>query len=157
MKQKVIKKTAVKKVTPKKQPVATKQPVNHIISKTDGAAMIARFEANKKSLNNIYFDKGREFDKSLFEKLLKLKGCKKIRIYNAANDENEHTFVITAVSVTPATTTKPSTSKDIFFKMKPAAKAAVKGKMMMLLPANTDGVGNRGQQCPAYDDNNKAL
>ena len=153
MKQKPIKKAASKKA-----PVIKAQPVNHIISKTEGAAMIARFEANKNSLGSIFFSKGREFDKSLFEKLLKLKDCKKIRIYNAVNNENEHTFVITAVTVIPGTKTKRSSSKDIYFKIKPAVKAKTKsGMMMRSAGADTEGVGNRGQQCPAYDDNNTAL
>ena len=160
MKQTVIKKTTVKKAVSKNTPVITSKPVNHIISKTDGAAMVARFEDNSARLDNIIFCKGREFDKSLFEQLLKLKGCSKIRVYNAVNDEGEHTFVITAVAVTAATKTKPATSKDIYFKMKAAVKTKAGSKGAGLKSAamqNTDGVGNQGQQCPAYDENNTAL
>lgn len=155
MKQKTIKKAAAKKA-----PVIKAQPVNHIISKTEGAAMVARFDASRTSLANVFFSKGREFDKSLFEKLLKLKGCSKIRIYNAVNAKGEHTFVITAVAVIAATKTKPSTSKDIYFKMKPSAKATATTKKTAQRASampDTDGVGNQGQQCPAYDENNTAL
>ena len=155
MKQKTIKKAATKKIT-----VIKAKPVNHIISKTEGAAMVAQFEENKNNLDNIIFGKGREFDKSLFEKLLALKGCNKIRIYNALNNDGEHTFVITAVTVTAATKTKPAASKDIYFKMKPALKGKTSNKKVSLRGAampDTDGVGNRGQQCPAYDENNTAL
>jgi hypothetical protein len=115
-------------------------PVNHIIPKTKGDEMIKRFRNSRKNLNKLTFSLGVEFDKSLFEKLLKLTDAKTVRIYNAANELNEHTFVITALN---------SKMQEIYFKIKPVAAASNSANMLKTsaVPVTTDGVGNMGSQC----------
>ncbi len=137
------KKAVVKKAAPKKKKAAPVK-VNHIISKRKGAEMVNRFRTNT-NLNTISFSHGMEFNKSIFEDLLKLKGVTKIRIYNAVNDEGGHTFVLTAAD---------AKRNDIYFKTKKTgAKPAAKTKAMAkAMPGDDEGVGNMGNQCPAYDD-----
>lgn len=134
------KKTTVKKAAPKKAAAKTKKATvlksRHIIPYHKGEMMKSAYMQAIKTpgAGIIKFNNGREFDKSLFEILLKVKGVEKIRIYNALNDKNEHTFVITAVN---------------------------KQKFSLVIPVNTGkmtrgagegSVGNMGDQCtdPKY-------
>jgi hypothetical protein len=112
---------------------------SHIIPKSSGIEMTARFSESQKDLNQVTFFRAIEFDKSLFEKLIKLKGCKKIRIYNAVNAFNEQTFVITAVD---------TKKNDIYFKIK-TNTAQPKDNLNSLAPESY-GVGNMGNSCPQY-------
>ncbi|MBL0145627.1 MAG: hypothetical protein IPP48_07575 [Chitinophagaceae bacterium] len=132
------KKAAPKKVIVKKTPTKkTNSPAlpNHIISKEKGYEMVARFAENQKDLNKIYFFKGIEFSRSLFENILQLPGCTKVRIYNAVNDRGEQTFVITGAD---------SKMNDIYFKnIKPVTKT--KSVAKSITGADTgDGVGKYG-------------
>lgn len=135
----VTKKVVAKSALPKKA-VAPKSAsaAEHIITKNEGKAMINSFRNTDKSAIN--FTSGREFDKSIFEALLKLKGCKKIRIYNALDADGYHTLVLTAVD---------KAGNDIYLKMKTAKKTTA--KTAMAFPVDNNGVGNRGNQCPEYD------
>ena len=118
-KKSVIKKAApVKKAAAKKQVVSlakalTTAKVNHIIPKALGLEMVTRFQNNIKNLGKATFEIGKEFDKSLFESLLKLKGIKNVRIYNALNNDNSHTFVITGLD---------KNSNELYFKIKNSPK-----------------------------------
>ena len=127
---------ATKKAIPvKKNALST----NHIISKENGSKMVGKFqEAISKLGGTINFEKGKEFNRSVFESLLKLKGCTTIRIYNAVDDYGNHTFVITAVN---------NKQNDIYFKM-PRTKAA--DNALTTLPPDEDGVANMGNSCPVY-------
>lgn len=147
------KKTTPEKVGVKKQIISKpktiiKTKVNHIIPKVLGMEMIARFEKNIKNLSKVKFEMGKEFDKTLFEELLKLKGIKSVRIYNALNADNTHTFVITGLD---------KNSYELYFQIKRGVekKQNFEGKD----GADTtltydDGVGNMGNQCtepPTFD------
>jgi hypothetical protein len=110
---------------------------NHIISRSTGAGLIDRFNANRLDLNSLIFNYAVEFDKSLFENLLALEGATKIRIYNAANEKNEHTYVITAVD---------KSGKDIYTKI-PAQLNRGAALARSAETAPDYGVGNMGQQC----------
>ena len=135
----VTKKVVAKSALPKKA-VAPKSAsaAEHIITKNEGKAMINSFRNTDKSAIN--FTSGREFDKSIFEALLKLKGCKKIRIYNALDADGYHTLVLTAVD---------KAENDIYFKLKTPKSTGAKSAMAF--PIDNSGVGNRGNQCPEYD------
>lgn len=135
------KKTVLKKAVIKKKTMPPPVP-DHIIERSKGVEMVNRFDDNRTNFDNIVFSRGMEFDKSLFEKLLKLKGINKIRIYNAVNDNNEHTFVITGAD---------SKMNDIYFKIKRARKSTG-SKSKMALAADSSGVGNMGNSCPVYPD-----
>ena len=155
-KKKAVKKPGQKHKPPVKKKVAPRKisytpGINHIISKAEGSAMVDRFTASQMNLNAVIFSHGMEFDKSLFEKLLKQPGIKRVRIYNAVNEMSEHTFVITAVD---------GKRNDIYFKLKPAAKTSTKTKgkaMLTSLSTDDNGVGNMGTKCPAYDPDATAL
>jgi hypothetical protein len=140
------KNAAVKKAVPKKKKAAAVK-VNHIISKRKGAEMVNRFRTIT-NLNTISFSHGMEFNKSIFEKLLKLKGVTKIRVYNAVNENGEHTFVLTAVD---------AKRNDIYFKLKRPATKSTSKAVAKLMPGEDEGVGNMGNQCPAYEDTIKSL
>jgi hypothetical protein len=139
------KKVAAKKGTNKKKGTAMSKAadvpkVNHIIPKALGLEMIARFKKNIKNLSKVKFEMGKEFDKSLFEALLKLKGIQNVRIYNAVNKDNSHTFVLTGLD---------KNSNELYFKIKQAAKSkqVSQGKDGGDTTTNDDGVGNMGNQC----------
>ncbi len=139
------KKVAAKKVAVKKQVISKANPVsttkvNHIIPKTLGMEMITRFKKSIKDLSKVKFEMGKEFDKSLFEALLKLKGIENVRIYNALNKDNGHTFVITGLD---------KNSNELYFKIKQAAKSKQisQGKDGGDTTTDDDGVGNMGNQC----------
>jgi hypothetical protein len=139
------KKVAVKKAAPKKAISKKKedhQPTvanKHIITKVKGFEMVKRFKQSMKDLRKVKFELGKQFDKSLFELLLQLKGMQTVRIYNAIDDANKHTFVITALD---------KKSRELFFKIKSAA-----GKDDEVV----DGVGDMGNQCtePPKEDQPK--
>ncbi len=149
----VAKKTAVKKTVSKKsvpKKVTAVNAPNHIISKTEGKTMVTNFRNNLLDLNSatpVQFSDGREFHKSLFEKLLLLDGVEKIRFYNAVDENNQHTLVITAVD---------SNRNDIYFKNEPMAKKQAAAQRSAAA-ADNDGVGDMGSQCPAYQPNVTAL
>jgi hypothetical protein len=156
-----VKKSApVKKAAVKKKTTATPQiPVvsaaqlsgpNHIISKHEGGTMVTQFRNNMLSLNsktNVHFADGREFHVSLFHKLLQLPGAEKLRFYNAVNNDNEHTLVITAAD---------KKGNDIYFTGETIISAQ-QNMMRGAMPGDTDGVGDMGTQCPAYDTGLTAL
>lgn len=129
-----------KKPLPKAAITTKPSPVNHIIPKTKGDEMIKRFRDSRRNLNKLTFSLGIEFDKSLFEQLLKLKDAKTVRIYNAVNESNDHTFVITALN---------SKMEEIYFKITPVAPTPKSSNMLKTsaIPAVIDGVGNMGSQC----------
>jgi hypothetical protein len=132
----------VKKVVAKKQVVSkaiTTTNVNHIIPKALGMEMITRFKKSIKDLSKAKFEIGKEFDKSLFEALLKLKGIKSVRICNALNADNSHTFVLIGLD---------ANSNELYFKIKQQVEPVQQSAMKMaILPTNDDGVGNMGTQC----------
>jgi hypothetical protein len=133
------KKAAIKKRTVKKKvatitKAADAPTVNHIIPKALGMKMIARFKKSMKDLNKVKFELGKQFDKSLFEALLKLKGVQTVRIYNAIDEKNNHTFVITGLD---------KNSVELYFKIK--SNAAALGKDGG--DGTEDGVGDMGTQC----------
>jgi hypothetical protein len=133
------KKVVVKKGTAKKKAAAITKAadapkVNHIIPKALGMQMIARFKKSMKDLNNVKFEIGKQFDKYLFEELLKLKGIQTVRIYNAIDENNNHTFVITGLD---------ANSYELYFKIK--SKAVALGKDGG--DGTVDGVGDMGTQC----------
>ena len=134
----VVKKEAVKKIVVSQATTTTK--VNHIIPKELGFEMIDRFTKKIKDLSKVKFEMGKQFDKSLFEALLKLKGIENVRIYNALNKDNSHTFVITGLD---------KNSNELYFKIKPTAKSKQisQGKGDDGTTTNDDGVGNMGNQC----------
>lgn len=138
------KKASSQKTLPKKKVVTKKKPVetvpNHIVSKSKGLEMVYRFRDKSENLNGVTLSRAIQFDKSLFVELLKLKGVKKIRIYNAINEKNEHTFVITAVD---------SKYNDIYFKNKTEAGKTKTG-VKRAAATDNDGVGNMGNSCPEY-------
>jgi hypothetical protein len=145
-----VKAKAVVKAKPKDKDVSKPVISNHIISKAKGKEMVGRFSANLMNMNKINFSHGMEFDKSLFENLLALDGVKKIRIYNAVNADNMHTFVITAAGE----------KDDIYFKTSKESqntKMASRTVTVVEPPIDDEGVGNMGSQCPAYAPGVKAL
>lgn len=132
------KKPAVKKKVSGKKAAASPTS-RHIISYNKAMMMVAAY---KEALQNpgagkIGFSDGKEFDKSLFEVLLSLKGVQRIRIYNALNENNEHTFVITAVNAQNFNIPVPVPQNSV--------QSAVGGD-------GTGGAGNMGDQCtdPKY-------
>ncbi len=142
-------KAAAKKAVPQKKTAVKKQvvskaistdKVNHIIPKALGMEMITRFKKSIKNLSKVKFEMGKEFDKSLFEALLKLKGIENVRIYNAVNKDNSHTFVITGLD---------KNSNELYFNMKQVVKSkqVSQGKDGGDTTTNNDGVGNMGNQC----------
>ena len=143
VKKKQAKKPVRKKAASKKKTAAAPTS-RHIISYNKAMMMKAAYmEAIKTpGAGIIKFNDGREFDKSLFEVLLSMEGVDRIRIYNALNENNEHTFVITAVNSQnfniPVPVTQDATQAG-------AAQAAVGGD-------NSGGAGNMGDQCtdPQY-------
>ena len=143
-KKSVIKKAApLKKVAAKKTVVSTAKAlaiakVNHIIPKALGLEMVTRFQDNIKNLGKATFEIGKEFDKFLFESLLKLKGIKNVRIYNALNNDNSHTFVITGLD---------KNSNELYFKIKNSPKSKGNVQAKTATPTDDDGVGNMGNQC----------
>ena len=134
-KSKVVKKAASQKTTKLSSAVT-----NHIIPKSLGLEMVKRFKDNLKNLNKVTFELGKEFDKSLFEELLKLKGLKNVRIYNALNKDNGHTFIITGLD---------KNSNELYFKIKNSSKSngIIQEKIITNTTAEEDGVGNMGNQC----------
>jgi hypothetical protein len=133
---------ASKKVAVKKQIVSkaiTTTKVNHIIPKALGMEMITRFKKSMKNLSKAKFEIGKEFNKSLFEALLKLKGIQSVRICNALNADNSHTFVIIGLD---------ANSNELYFKIKQQVEPVQQSAMKMaILPTNDEGVGNMGTQC----------
>lgn len=143
------KKVIKKKALPKKK--ASVAPVSsHLIQNSKGFEMIDRFAEKAKDISAFKFTYAREFDILLFKNLLKIKGAKKLRIYNAINENNEHTFVITAID---------DNAIIRFFNKNPkkraqnklVAKAMLRGDDM---PADMpdEWVGNMGEECsdPKY-------
>jgi hypothetical protein len=133
------KKVAAKKGIDKKKGTAMAKAadvpkVNHIIPKALGLEMIARFKKNIKDLSKVKFEIGKQFDKYLFEELLKLKGIQTVRIYNAIDKNNNHTFVITGLD---------ANSYELYFKIKSRAGALGKDGG----DGTVDGVGDMGTQC----------
>lgn len=123
----------------------------HIIPKSQGDIMEQRFLDSLGNIGAIQFTYALEFDKSLFEQLLRLKGIRKIRIHNAVNIHNQHTFIVTGVG---------DFGQEIYFKIKPQSSgnqflqtAAVTQPATPAPEAITaDGVGNMADQCskPEY-------
>jgi hypothetical protein len=147
------KKVVVKKKAVTKKQTSVKrlaQPVSsHVISKIKGGEMVKRFSGNIFMVNGISFHHGMQFNKSLFEQLLQLEGVEFIRIYNAVNDDNEHTFVITAVD---------AKQNDIYFKdVLAATSSKLRSALASIAPLDADGVGNMGTKCPAYNSGVTAL
>jgi hypothetical protein len=121
----------------------------HIISRSEGEVMEQRFLESLKNISDIEFTYALEFDKSLFEQLLRLKGVRKIRIHNAVNANNQHTFVVTGVG---------TFGQQIYFKINQQSsdsqflqKSAVAQTTTSVSPT-ADGVGNMADQCsqPGY-------
>lgn len=139
------KKNVVKKQTESKPTSTSTKKVNHIIPKIQGQEMILRFKKNIKNLNKVKFEMGKEFDKGLFEELLKLKGIKSVRIYNALNADYTHTFVITGLD---------AKSNEIYFKIKSDLSTKKSNARLIVQTTDEDGVGNMGNQCtepPTFD------
>jgi hypothetical protein len=121
---------------------------SHIIPKLDGQVMVSKFSQSMSNLSSITFNRGIQFDKSLFEQLLQLSNVAKIRLYNAVNSANEHTLVVTAAD---------ANNNDIYFKI-PASNATARTSQFLNAPApGDDGVGDMGTKCPAYDPSVTAL
>ena len=126
------------KASVKKQVVninAAKPVTNHIIPKVLGKQMIQRFKRNMKDLSKVKFEQGKEFDISLFKAFLKLKEIRNIRICNALNKDNSHTFVLIGLD---------ANSNELYFKIKSHKDAQEKDGD---LGSDEDGVGNMGNQC----------
>jgi hypothetical protein len=145
------KKASTKKVAPKKKVatkisgVATSNAVaaqsRHIIAKSLGIAMVEQFVLAKSDLKGITFNEGVEFDRDLFEQVLNLPGCVKVRCYNAINTTNgEHTLVITGVD---------AKKNDIYFNFA-GVVTNIQGKDADQA-ADADGVGDMGDACPRYE------
>ncbi len=148
----VAKKTIAKKVQSKKPLLTTVAadavsdkviPSRHIISKTLGSSMVQKFKENRPKDLSISFDDGVEFDRSLFEQILALPGCVKVRCYNAVNASGDHTLVMTGVD---------SKKNDLYFSY--VAPSVGKDDPLNELE---DGVGDMGDMCPAYNTNIKTL
>jgi hypothetical protein len=111
--------------------------------------MRQRFTDSMGNPGSIKFQPALEFDALLFVQLLQLKDACKVRIHNALNDYNEHTFVVTTVN---------SNGFEIYFKLKPQKAPSVQSLKTAAAPAQTtpppdnDGVGNMADQCsdPSY-------
>jgi len=112
--------------------------------------MQRRFLSSLKDISKVEFTYALEFDKSLFEQLLQLKGIRKIRVHNAVNSDNQHTFVVTGVDVF---------GQEIYFKLKPKSSGPQSLQKIVVaqtaVPAaipDTQGVGNMADQCskPEY-------
>jgi hypothetical protein len=143
---KAVAKALVKKTTSKEKILTTR----HFISIMQGNEMVENFQ-NQKSTNKLgakSFSIGREFDISLFEVILKIKGVKKIRFTNAINAKNEHTLVVTGVDAIGNEMYLPASSN-------PKLKDSKTESMLMAKSIDTapqDGLGDMGDQCtnPAY-------
>jgi hypothetical protein len=164
IKKAVIKKTALSKKavsvrkavpirkTATKKKVATKSAAilvesRHIIAKSLGRAMVEKFTIAKSNINGIIFNDGIEFDRDLFEQVLNLPGCVKVRCYNALDTTNgEHALVITGVD---------AKKNDIYFNYKKVI-ISKKGKDEDEDP-NGEGVGDMGDACPRYEPLVKTL
>jgi hypothetical protein len=148
-----VKKVANKKTTPKK--VTTKKKVaarvggvvrlavqsRHIIAKSLGRSMAEKFVIEKSSLTGIVFNDAIEFDRDLFEQVLGLPGCVKVRFYNAINSTNgEHTLVITGVD---------AKKNDIYFNFSNVI-TNLQGKDATQA-VDGGGVGDMGDACPRYE------
>ncbi|MGG9961656.1 hypothetical protein [Ferruginibacter sp. SUN106] len=129
----------------------SKEPISrHIIPKSQGDIMERRFLESLKNIGIVQFTNALEFDKSLFEQLLQLKGICKVRVHNAVNEHNQHTFVVTAVDVA---------GEEIYFKIKAQHEEPQLLERTAIASANasatatvTEGVGNMADQCsqPEY-------
>ncbi len=146
------KKVGTKKVTSKK--VTKKAPSStivqasyaqskHIIAKSIGSGMVQQFQVKKANPSTIIFNHGVQFDRDLFEQLLNLPGCVKVRCYNAINDLGEHTLVIVGVD---------ANKNDIYFDYTAPTSVAAKAAA-----TDTQGVGDMGSACPQYDPSIIAL
>jgi hypothetical protein len=120
---------------------------DHIIPKAKGKQMIDNYAAIMGDLEGAIFSPGIEFHKSIFEKLLLLSGIESIRVYNAINDAGEHTFVLTAID---------KDRNDIYFN-NAFPNILKSSRSVQALVVNTEGVGNMGTLCPAYDPTIKSL
>jgi hypothetical protein len=150
----IVKKAVSKKVAPKKNVSGKKlvartgggvglaPPSRHIISKSLGTAMAEQFIMKKEGLKGIKFNDGIEFDRDLFDQILALPGCVKVRFYNALNTTNgEHTLVITAVG---------ANKSDIYFSLTNSISTAARGKDTED-EIDNEGVGDMGDACPRYE------
>jgi hypothetical protein len=144
------KKVSAKKATVKKKAAtriskgATKNTTTtqsrHIIAKSLGAAMVEQFAVAKSGLKGITFNDGVEFDRDLFEEVLALEGCVKVRCYNGLNTTNgEHALVITGVD---------AKKNDIYFDYTNVG-TSIQGKDDAQ-GTEADGVGDMGDACPRY-------
>jgi hypothetical protein len=144
-----VKKVAIKIVSKKSSTKPKVQTTRHFISIMEGKEMIENFQTQliKNKISAKSFSIGREFDISLFEVLLKIKGVKKIRFTNAINANNEHTLVVTGVSVNGYDINLPAASNPNIVNPKINSIMA-RG---IDTPAE-DGVGDMGDQCtnPEY-------
>jgi hypothetical protein len=158
------KKTAVKKAAPAKKsvakavlkkitPIEKALTTRHFISVMEGNIMIENFQIQKSAnkLSSKHFSVGREFDISLFEVILKIKGVKKIRFTNAINEKNEHTLVVTPVNAKGNDMYLPASSNPNIINPKTNSFMA---KSTDAPPE--DGMGDMGDQCtnPDYKKTN---
>jgi hypothetical protein len=147
---KAVAKALVKKTTSTGKILTTR----HFISIMQGKEMIETFQTQK-SANKLaakYFSIGREFDISLFEVILKIKGVKKIRFTNAIAN-NEHTLVVTGVDANGYDLNLPASSNP----NENIAKSLNLGKGGETATSTSeDGLGDMGDQCtnPDYKKTN---
>jgi hypothetical protein len=144
-----VKKTAIKIVSKKPSPKPKAQTTRHFISIMEGKEMIENFQNQliKNKISAKSFSIGREFDTSLFEVILKIKGVKKIRFTNAIAN-NEHTLVVTGVDANGYDLNLPASSNP----NENIAKNLNLGKGGETATSTSeDGLGDMGDQCTNPD------
>jgi hypothetical protein len=153
IKKTVVKKVEVKAVAKKTSPKPKAKTTRHFISIMEGKEMIEKFQSQKAAnkLAAKSFSIGREFDLSLFEVILKIKGVKKIRFSNAINEKNEHTLVVSGVDGNGNDLYLPASSNPNITNPKTSSFMA---KSTDAPPE--DGLGDMGDQCtnPDYKKTN---
>lgn len=117
----------------------------NIIPWSVGKKMMKDFANKKSNLQQVNFDIGVKFPKSLFVELLKLKDLDHVCFYNAINKYNEHTLIIVGID---------KYQKPVFFKLKKPLTSS--GNVAQLKTAaipetETNGVGDMGQQCSTVE------
>jgi hypothetical protein len=144
-KKSIKKKTVVKNKAVVKTKILPVALSRHVIPKAEGDIMRKRFTDSVKNIGKIVFSTALEFDKLLFEQILQLKGIYKIRVHNAVNANNEHTFIVTAVD---------GTGDEIYFKIKRQSNTPqpMLKTTAVATPPDNNGVGNMADQCsyPEY-------
>lgn len=122
-----------------KQKKGNKLPSNHLLAKSKGSKMITALTgaiASSQIAFNIPL--GYNFNRNIFDEILKNKKCEGIRIYFGLNSDDALCLVITGLD---------SQLNDLYVPIKTSRSNAQKTSA-----TEEDGVGDMGQACPLYPE-----